>query len=341
VSGDRNRIIVGDARRVLATLPRASVDCIVTSPPYFALRNYGTSNQIGLEETVADWVGELRLVLRGLARILKPTGALWLNLGDSYSRQSRVGAPPKGLLLGPERLALAMIEDGWIIRNKIVWAKTNPMPISVRDRLSCTHEVLYFATRSPRYFFDLDAIRVPHRSTLQRPSAAAAARASLSKRPDWAGPLAGSSNGLDRTKAEGRVGHPLGKNPGDVWTFATSNVRNAHHALFPETLITRPLLVTCPQRVCARCGVPWQREQTDRERRDPVLGELRASCDCESGTRPGLVFDPFIGAGTTAVVAERHGRDWLGLEINTNFAEAAMRRIEAERQTTREPPLAA
>jgi site-specific DNA-methyltransferase (adenine-specific) len=346
VNGGRNRIIVGDARRVVGSLPRASVDCIISSPPYFALRNYRTTNQIGLEATVDGWVGELRVVLRGLARVLKPTGSLWLNLGDSYSRQLRVGAPPKSLLLGPERLALAMIEDGWIIRNKILWAKTNPMPISVRDRLSCTHEVLYFATRSPRYFFDLDAIRVPHRSTLKRPSVAAAARASLSKRPDWAGPLAGSNNGLDRTKAEGRVGHPLGKNPGDVWTFATSNVANAQHALFPEALITRPLIATCPERVCARCSAPWQRDGIDRERHNPVPGELRASCDCQSGTRPGLVFDPFIGAGTTALVAERHGRDWLGLEINPNFAAAAMRRIEAERQTrtkaaTRERPMAA
>ena len=327
----RNQILVGDVRTMLDVIPDASVDTVITSPPYYALRNYGTDGQIGLEASVDGWVDELRLVLRGLARALKPTGSLWLNLGDSYSHHPRTGAAPKSLLLGPERLALAMLEDGWIIRNKVIWAKTNPMPISVRDRLACTYEVVYFATRNRDYAFDLDRIRRAHRSRLHRPSASAARRARNTTRPEWAGPLAGSNVGLDRTKADGRVGHPAGANPGDVWAYATSSVRSVHHAMFPESLIERPILATCPERVCARCGMPWQRTPVDRERRPAVLGDLVPACACGTSWRPGLVLDPFMGAGTTAIVAERHGRDWLGIDLNAAYADAANERIAAAR----------
>jgi site-specific DNA-methyltransferase (adenine-specific) len=328
----RNQIVVGDVRSVLPTIPAASIDTVITSPPYWALRDYHVDGQIGLEPTIDGWVSELRSVLREVARVLKPTGSLWLNLGDTYSHHDRDGASPKSLLLGPERVALAMTQDGWRIRSKVIWAKTNPMPTSVRDRLSCTYEVLYFATRSQKYFFDLDAIRVPHRSQLKRPSIAAARRAVHAARPEWAGPLAGSNVGLDRTKAEGRVGNPLGKNPGDVWQYATSNLRGAHHATFPVDLITRPLVASCPEKVCARCGEPWERERARRLGHLAVVGELSAQCSCAAGYRPGLVLDPFIGAGTTAIAAERHGRDWLGIELNSEFAVQANARIEDERR---------
>jgi DNA modification methylase len=335
--------MVGDVRQLLPTLPDASVDCVITSPPYWALRNYHVENQIGVEPTVDGWVNELRAVLREIARVLKPAGSLWLNLGDAYSHHDRAGAPPKSLLLGPERVALAMIEDGWTMRNKVVWAKTNAMPISVRDRLSCTHEVLYFATRSRKYFFDLDVIRIPHRSHLKRGSEAAARRAAIAKRPEWAGPLAGSNVGLDGLKAIGLTGHPLGKNPGDVWPYATSNFRGAHHATFPIDRITRPLLSSCPEKVCATCGVPWERERARRLGGLAVLGELQARCACGADTKPGLVLDPFIGAGTVAVAAERHGRDWLGIELNAEFARAARERIDVERakRAAEEMPMAA
>ena len=158
------RILVGDAREKLDELPSESVDCIVTSPPYFRLRNYGEGKQIGLERHVDEWVDELRLVARGLRHVLKEGGSFWLNLGDTYSRDLRDGALPKSLVLAPERLAAALVSDGWILRNKVIWAKPNPMPTSVRDRLSCTWEVVYFFTKSKSYHFDLDAIRVPHRS---------------------------------------------------------------------------------------------------------------------------------------------------------------------------------
>src|SRR2546421_5580163 len=159
-----NRILVGDAYRTLRKLPPSFVDCVVTSPPYFQLRNYQHAGQLGLEEHVQLWVNDLRGVLAELARVLVPTGSVWLNLGDTYSTGPE-GALAKSLLLGPERLALALLEDGWIIRNKIIWAKRNPMPSPVRDRLSCTWEVISLLVRQRDYFFDLDAIRLPHVSS--------------------------------------------------------------------------------------------------------------------------------------------------------------------------------
>lgn len=333
---ERNRILVGDVRQILDTIQDASIDTVISSPPYFRLRNYQTDDQIGLEDHVDGWVDELLLVARGLQRVLKPTGSLWLNLGDTFSRSTNQGAAPKSLLLAPERLALRMVADGWSLRNKVVWAKPNPMPTSVKDRLSCTWEVLYFFTKSERYFFDLDAVRVPHHGqrTKQRTP-----RVEWSVPLDWRGPSAGSNSGLDRLKASGLPGHPLGKNPGDVWTIPTAGYKGAHHAVYPERLVERPLLATCPERVCADCGTPWQR--TPHRSRDhlAVLGQLRQICACSGAeTRPGIVLDPFIGSGTTAVVAERHGRDWLGIELNPAFAALAGQRIGDRRN---DPPLQA
>jgi hypothetical protein len=327
-----NRVIVGDVRRVLPRLPTASIDCVITSPPYWNLRDYQAQEQIGLETSVTGWVGELRAVLHEVARVLTPTGGLWINLADSYSRDYRHGAAPKSLVLAPERLALALLDDGWTIRNKVVWAKTNPMPTSVRDRLSCTWEVMYFAVRSRRYYFDLDAIRVPHRSTRSRASAAAARRAANSRKPAWSGPLAGSNSGLDRLKARGVVGHPLGKNPGDVWQLATSRGPGKHHATFLPDFARRPLLASCPERVCVQCTTAWRRQPVQRRLGHlTVVGNLVPDCTCAAPWRPGRVLDPFIGSGTTGLVAEAHGRDWLGIELNSKFVAMAEARIAAAR----------
>src|SRR5438105_104069 len=203
---DLNRIIVGDAREELERLPASCVDCVITSPPYYQLRDYGIGKQLGLEATVDAWVDELRLTLHGLIRVLKPSGSLWLNLGDTYSRHARYGAPPKSLLLAPERLLLALSKDGWIVRNKVIWAKTNSMPFGVADRLSSTYDFLYFLTRSPRYFFDLDAIRLAHRSrSHSRRGRAPAAGVGA---PRW-GRVSGN-RGLAAQRARGEVGHKLG-----------------------------------------------------------------------------------------------------------------------------------
>lgn len=315
----RNEILAGDALEQLRRLPDRSVDCVVTSPPYFQLRNYGHPDQLGLEPTVQDWVENLRSALGEVARVLKPTGSLWLNVGDSYSRHDRTGAAPKSLLLGPERLLLAMLADGWVIRNKVIWAKPNPTPNSVDDRLTATWELVIFATRQGGYFFDLDAIRIPHRTRNQRrPSRRPTAR-SRARRPGWAGPLAGNNSGLARLKAQGLAGHRLGKNPGDVWTVATSNYRDAHFATFPPRLITPSVLATCPTAVCTRCDTPTPNR--------PRRARRPERCRCRAPTRPGIVLDPFLGAGTTALVAQAHGRDWIGIELNPTYITLTQQRL--------------
>jgi DNA modification methylase len=321
----RNTILAGDAATMLATLPQASVDCVVTSPPYYQLRHYGVPGQLGLEPTVDAWVENLRAVAREIARVLKPTGAFWLNLGDSFSRHARYGAPPKGLLLAPERLVAALAADGWLVRNKVIFAKRNPMPSSIRDRLTLTWEALFLLVRMPRYYFDLDAIREPHTSTSAR-----SARPPLGERPEWAGPLAGTQDGLRRARAAGRPGHPLGKNPGDVWRIATRGFPGAHFATFPPELVRRPILATCPALVCSRCGKAWG-PATDRQ-----AGPVGPACRFPAAPRPGVVLDPFFGTGTVGLVARELGRDWLGIELNREYVEIAKQRLDLDQESVEE-----
>jgi len=328
VSGLRRRIIVGDAHQELRQLPDASVDMMLTSPPYYLLRNYQVAGQLGLESDIDGWISNLRAVTQELHRVLLPTGSLWLNLADTYATHPRQGAPRKSLLLGPERLALALIADGWLLRNKIVWAKSNPMPSSVRDRLTCTWEALYIFTRQPRYFFDLDAIRVPH-TTRHR----GRLRPDLQRLPReaWRGPNGDDASGLDALKARGIIGHPLGKNPGDVWTLASSNYRGAHHATFPLSLARRAIQAGSPEARCVRCRAPWRRQLIRSIGGTAVRGALGPTCDCRAEREPAIVLDPFFGAGTTAVAAEELARDWLGIELNRDFAQLAQRRIRDTR----------
>jgi len=328
----RNRILVGDVRERLADISAASVDCVITSPPYYQLRDYGNAAQLGLEATVDEWAEGLRGVLDKVGRVLKPTGVVWVNLGDSYSRHAKYGASNKSLLLGPERFSLKLIDDGWIVRNKVVWAKSNPLPSSVRDRLSSTWEVIYMLTREGTYFFDLDAVRIFHgskRAPRREARRVGHAYPALGAgAPSW-GDTQSGNRALAEMNDRGEVGHPLGKNPGDVWEIGTASFRGAHFATFPVKLVDRPLLATCPEKVCAGCGRPWQREPMRRLGQLAVRGELRKSCACDRGWNPGLVLDPFIGTGTVALAAIAHQRDWLGIELNPDYATIAEQRIAA------------
>lgn len=327
----RNRIIVGDAFQELQRLPDASVDMVLTSPPYFQLRDYDVEGQLGLEAHVDDWVNNLFLVAQQLKRILLPTGSFWLNLADSYSMHHRQGAAKKSLLLGPERLTLALIQDGWLLRNKIVWHKSNPMPSPVRDRLATTWEAVYVFTRSPRYFFDLDAIRQPHLSS-HKPAEQPAAIPE-----QWRGGNSNATGGLARLKALGLSGHPLGKNPGDVWRLSSSSYRSAHHATSPVSLVSRAIQAGSPEARCRRCLSPWQRNVIRAAGGDANRSRLQPTCGCRADAEPAIVLDPFFGAGTTAIAAEQLGRDWLGIELNHAFAEQADRRILLGRRSRAGP----
>lgn len=325
----RNSILTGNARDVLADLLPGSVDCCITSPPYAnGLRDYGADGQLGQEPTVTEYVQGLRAMLLGVRRVLKPTGSLWLNLGDSFSEHARQGAPRGSLLLAPQRTALALSADGWIVRNVVIWRKPAPMPQSARDRLSPTYEVVIFATKSRRYFFDLDAIRVPHRSIRR-------GRASVK---ELGRRYQGGNHGLSKLKAEGRVGNRNGKNPGDVWTVPTPADRLGHQATFPAGLIEPMIRATCPERTCVQCDESWvrptrivSRRTNEGMRHTREVGELER-CDCFAPSRPGVVLDPFMGTGTTAIVAEQLRRDWLGIELNPTFAKLAETRLHSARR---------
>ncbi|MCU1685426.1 MAG: yhdJ [Amycolatopsis sp.] len=326
----RNQILVGDVRQRLKELPDASVDCIVTSPPYFAMRDYGHADQIGAEAHVDDWAADIAAVCAELWRVLTPGGSLFLNLGDGYSRHPREGAVKKSLLLGPQRVALRMTEAGWLLRNQVVWAKKNPMPSSVGDRFTTTHEFVYFFTKQANYHFDLDAIReIPKNGRPTKGRSRVGHYLPRQAVPALGGgtsPRIDLNHGLATLKSEGRDSHPLGKNPGDVWSLATGSYRGAHFATFPVELVRRPILATCPQRLCTTCGQPWQRAPQMLGDRRLATGALRPVC-AHSEWRRGIVLDPFLGSGTVAVAAEEHERDWIGIELNPEYAALAEKRL--------------
>jgi DNA modification methylase len=329
----RNTLLVGDALDRLRQLPDSSVDAVLTSPPYFRLRDYAADGQLGLEAHVDQWVDQLAAISVEVRRVLVPTGTYWLNLGDTYSAHQSQGAARKSLVMAPERLALRLQQSGWIIRNKIVWAKPNPVPSSIPDRLNCTYEVIYVLAKQPRYFFDLDAIRQPHHSTANQAGKQAATR-----REAWRGPNGMAASGLQALKAKGIVGHPLGKNPGDVWTITPSGYHGAHHAVFPLALAERMIAAGCPEARCVHCRLPWTRRVIRALGGTATRAALAPTCECPTASEPGLVLDPFIGSGTTAVAAEGIARDWLGVELNPRFAAVAKDRIASARQAAPSTP---
>ncbi|MBM4518354.1 site-specific DNA-methyltransferase [Rhodococcus hoagii] len=255
----------GDALSVAATLDSASIDCIVTSPPYFGLRDYGEAGQYGLEATPAEYVETMRALFAELRRVLADDGTLWLNLGDSYSKD-------KDLLGIPWRVALAIQETGWILRNEVIWHKTNAMPESVTDRLAGRHEHVFLFTKSRRYWFDLDAVREPHaESTIAAASRARKPYAAPGQRP----------NTKTRGMGDG------GANPGDVWPINTRPFPGAHFATMPLALAER----------CVQAGC-----KTD-----------------------GTVLDPFSGSGTTGLAAARHGRRYVGIDLNADYLDLSLK----------------
>ncbi|MEV7767872.1 site-specific DNA-methyltransferase [Microbacterium sp. NPDC086615] len=334
---DDPRLLVGDAASTLETLPPESVDMVLTSPPYAnALRDYGMDDQLGHEGSVQGWVDNMLRVIEPLKAVLKLSGTLWLNVGDSYSRTPGNGAPKKSLLLGPERLAIAMVESGWVLRNKVVWAKPNGLPTAVSDRLRNQWEVVYVFTKSPRYFFDLDAVRAPHLTRPPRRREHAPTRTG----PDpWQGKHGDRGDGLKRNRALGKVGHDLGKNPGDVWTIPVSAWKGDHHATFPVALAEQCVRAGCPEGICGHCGTPWRRGLVRKLGGAAVRGALRQTCDCPDALpQQGVVLDPFMGSGTTAIAAENLGRDWQGIELNPDYAKLALARIDGARSLRLQRP---
>lgn len=298
-------LLLGDALDVLRTMPDASVDCIVTSPPYFGLRDYGTPGQYGLEPTPAEYVATMTAVFHEARRVLADDGTLWLNLGDSYAyppgsagRQGGSGQrvnrtftaeglrgtralPPKNLMMIPARVAIALQDDGWTVRNENIWWKRNGMPEKAQDRLTGRHEKVYLLTKGPDYWFDLDAIRIP--VTPERVQ-----HDRNADRNEHRYAAAGTNHGLGPTTLH-RTSNPLGSNPGDVWDIPTRPYPAAHFATFPIDLPLR----------CIKAG-------------------------CKPG---GTVLDPFSGSGTTGAAARQLGRRYVGIDLNPEYHDLAKERF--------------
>lgn len=293
---------LGDALRVMEGMPESSVDCVVTSPPYYGLRDYGVDGQIGLEDTPDEYVDRLAAVFHEVARVLSDDGTLWLVLGDSYAsspstdrgehsqmrgrkhaqaqtetagRLKRFDRPRKSLLGIPWRVAFRLQDDGWILRSEIIWHKHNSMPESVRDRPTRAHETVFLLSRGEHYYYDAYAVRQPlAESSVRRLSQDVSAQHGSDRLP-------GKDNGPMKA-----VGSALGRNLRDVWDINTTPFTGAHFAVFPEALPA-----TC----------------------------IRAGC------RPGgIVMDPFSGSGTTGLAALKAGCRYVGIDISRNYLDLSL-----------------
>lgn len=320
----------GDCLTELRKLADESVNCCVTSPPYWNLRDYGVEGQLGLEATPEEYVTKMVEVFREVKRVLRKDGTFWLNLGDSYTfggrktrdpGQSKIhpaledwdkgrpetpnGLKPKDLVGIPWRVAFALQADGWYLRSDIIWAKLNPMPESVTDRPTKAHEYIFLLSKCERYFYDYEAIKENvTESTIQRLSQDIDNQAVSQRVP-------GKSNGamkavgrIDKQRGHGRKHagfndrwdlmttaeqHAMGRNKRTVWTVATQPFSEAHFATFPPQLIKPCILAGCPE--------------------------------------GGIVLDPFVGSGTTLLVAEDLERNSIGIELNPEYCNLIERRM--------------
>jgi DNA modification methylase len=306
------RLYCGNAADELRALPDESIQCCVTSPPYFGLRDYGVKEQIGLEQSPDEYVSQLVAAFREVHRVLRKDGTLWLNLGDSYGRGKRVenvndhkrgtnrhaaiteaNAYGKGVrkaqlsknLLGiPWRVAFALQADGWYLRQDIIWHKPNPMPESVRDRCTKAHEYIFLLAKSPRYYFDAKAIAEP----LLRPDEAnrkTPAKFGGANKHVEAGKQSRLHSGNEYLGTTGGT-----RNKRSVWTVAPKPYKGAHFATFPPALIEPCIL---------------------------------------AGSKPGdTVLDLFGGSGTTAEVAIKHGRRAVLIELNSEYIKLQRARLK-------------
>jgi DNA modification methylase len=302
IDGLVNKVHANDCLDFMKRLPEKSIDFCMTSPPYWQLRNYGVEGQVGREKTPEEYIEKLLIIFRELKRVLKDTGSFYLNLGDTYIGTGNCRAKSwkiqKQLALIPARVAIAIQDDGWILRNDICWYKPNGLPSSVKDRLTCRWEHIFHFVKQRKYYYNLDAIREPLKaSTIKR----IRNRVKLHERTGR--PFTEKSkyftadcsqfgaNGFLSGKSLGRFLNLKGSNPGDFWAISVKPLSMAHFAVYPEELCIRPIKSSCPP--------------------------------------GGIVFDMFSGSGTTLVVAKKLGRRFIGCDLNHDYVRIARRRLKA------------
>jgi len=354
----RKKILCGDTLSELKKFPDECIDCIITSPPYWKLRDYGVKGQIGLEPTLKEYLDRLFEIMKELKRVLKKTGVIFWNHGDCYG--SNISAPnqpklgkrdpykkltkknrlrnklyQKCLMLQNYRFILRCVDElGLILRNIIIWYKPNHMPSSVKDRFTNAYEPVFMLTKNKKYWFDLDAVRAPV----------------LIKERKRGQTFYGGQKVPEKYKIwKAKNG---GKNPGDVWTIATQPFPETHFATFPERLVEPMMKAGCPQWICKKCGKARERmiktsyittgnninkgnlkddltARPYKERKEAFHQTIGwTDCGCNAGWVSGIVLDPFMGSGTTAVVAKKLGRDFVGIELNPDYVKMAEERIK-------------
>ena len=313
-----NSILFGDVLTTMKDLPDESIDCVITSPPYWQLRDYGWKGQWGLEPTYVEYLDNLFMLMNEIKRVLKPRGTAWINLGDTFfgsgngsgqdmeeakkntirkieaapkaannSKENKL--PHKSLTLIPHRFAVGCVKRGWIVRNDIIWAKPNGIPESVKDRFAKRHEHIFLLVKQRDYYFDLDAVRDPHKE------------ASVLRIKYGMTAYGGDPNNTKGSMGKGKKNggalkkvrlNPKGKNPGDVidfWTISTKRGSGKHYATFNSELVTKPILAGCPE--------------------------------------GGIVLDPFCGTATTGVRAIELGRKFIGIEGKKSYCKIAEQNI--------------
>ena len=317
------KLMHGDCLELLKTMESESIQTCITSPPYWGLRDYGNDNQIGLEKTPEAYVEKMVSVFQEIKRVLKEDGTVWLNLGDSYmssggaSRHHGYTDPkysngrkiehfepqayphdiikPKDIVGIPWRVALALQSDGWYLRQDIIWAKGNPMPESVKDRCTKSHEYLFLLTKNKKYYFDYEAIKetsVDYEASYKRYESGFGGKKNQSLK----------ESGYGQTKVIGRRKFDGKRNKRSVWNVNTQPCKEAHFAVMPQKLV-KPCVL--------------------------------------AGSRKGdKILDPFAGAGTVGMVASRHERDFIGIELNAEYIEIAEKRIASAEQAPKQMELA-
>lgn len=367
------KVYGGDCLSQLKGMRSGSVHSIVTSPPYYGLRDYGVDGQLGLEQTPEDYVQAMVEVFREARRVLRDDGTLWLNLGDSYAgagysnhantggakcsdggkqrHLSGTGLKNKDLIGIPWRVALALQADGWYLRQDIIWHKPNPMPESVKDRCTKAHEYIFMLTKSQKYYYDAESVKEDC-----SPANVADYKRRRTMDNKGKGGYASVRGDLSGSR-EQYMPTDFKRNRRSVWTVTSKPYKGAHFATFPPDLIAPCVLAGVPEQCCSECGKPGvpvyektdivdvtakgsrfdkgktaERTGGDRAqegaRTISVLTGYEPGCNCQSGSTRGVVLDPFGGSGTTALVADSHGRDAVLIELNPDYIELMKDRLK-------------